>query len=442
MLSLEVAFVAVPVSQQRKLSQRSGNICAFPGCGLLLTAEGTPEEPVVVLGEMAHIVAESPNGPRGDSPLTTEERNRYENLILLCNQHHQLIDSDGALAMYTVERLQAMKEDHEKRVERRLGGRPNVKADLPPMVNSTVHSNVLPVTQMPRHVYGAPCLVDRESEVRPEGTSTGVMTPFILREGRLWAFQNLRDESGPFAAFVDRSATERFDSREWWADPDKLQWYVALLNRSLNKLTGRLGLRLDRNHHRYYFEPEEEGVQRTVVYRPLNTNKATRSVVWQPKKKATGEARNYWLHRAVSLRFFLIGNSQWCLSIRPELRVTSDGFESIDAKHVGRQVTRKKARLFNYDLLAEVQFWRDFLGKSSPRISFPFGDGQSLVISTSLSSGQVRWPGIPPEHDMPFKNVEYVDDLFTWAEAESLSEDDALDHEQDEEAGYEGVIVD
>ncbi len=79
--------VAVPVAQQRKLTQRSANICAFPECGLLLTAQGTSEDPVVVLGEMAHIVAESPNGPRGDSPLTPEQRNRYENLILLCNQH-------------------------------------------------------------------------------------------------------------------------------------------------------------------------------------------------------------------------------------------------------------------------------------------------------------------------------------------------------------------
>ncbi|MFJ9707323.1 HNH endonuclease [Streptomyces sp. NPDC101234] len=441
MRSLEVVFVAVPVSQQRKLSQRSGNICAFPDCGLLLTAQGTEEEPVVVLGEMAHIVAESPNGPRGDSPLTAEERNRYENLILLCNQHHQLIDSDGAIAKYTVERLLAMKEDHEKRVERRLAGRSNVQDELPTMVNSTVFSNVLPVTQMPRYVYGAPCLAGKEGDVRPEGTSTGVMTPFILREGWLWAFQNLRDDSGPFAAFVDRSATERFGTREWWADPDKHQWYVALLNRSLNKLTGRLGLRLDRDHHRYYFEPDEAGVERSVVYRPLNKDKAKRSVVWQPKKKATGEARNYWLHRAVSLRFFLINSSQWCLSIRPELRVTSDGFESIEAKHVGRQVTRKKSRLFNYDLLAEVQFWRDFLGRSGPRIGFPFGEGQSLVISTSLSSGQVRWPGIPPEHDMPFKNVDYVDDLFTWGEAESLGEDDEAGHVLDDELGGQGVIV-
>lgn len=101
--------MAIPLAQQRRLLQRSGNMCAFPDCRLLLTAEGTPDDPVVVLGEMAHIVGESPGGPRGMSPLTAKQRNMYANLILLCNQHHQLIDSEGALATYTVERLTAMK---------------------------------------------------------------------------------------------------------------------------------------------------------------------------------------------------------------------------------------------------------------------------------------------------------------------------------------------
>ena len=114
--------MAIPIAQQRKLLQRSGNMCAFPDCKRLLTSEGSPDDPVVVLGEIAHIVGESPDGPRGKSPLTLKQRNTYQNTILLCNQHHQLIDSDGALATYTVERLTAMKEDHEKWVERTLGG--------------------------------------------------------------------------------------------------------------------------------------------------------------------------------------------------------------------------------------------------------------------------------------------------------------------------------
>ena len=36
--------------------------------------------------------------------------------------------------------------------------------------------------------------------------------------------------------------------------------------------------------------------------------------------------------------------------------------------------------------------------------------------------GDVTWRGIAEEHAKPFKNVEYVDDLFTWAEFRSLEE--------------------
>ncbi|MEU1721846.1 hypothetical protein [Nonomuraea sp. NPDC005692] len=382
---------------------------------------------------MAHIVADSPKGPRGDSPLTDEERNLAENLILLCNQHHQLIDSKEALATYTVERLLGMKNDHEAWVERTLGGRANVASEPPPMAVDTVHSNVLPVTQMPRYVYGAPCAHIRESDVKPVFPSSGVMFPFIVRGSWLWAFQDLRDESGPFAEFVTPSETEQHLSREWWEDPDKLAWYVALLNRSLNKLTGRLGLRWDRAHSRYYFEPEEKGKPRVISYTPLSTSKATRSVVWEPRKKSTGEGYGYWLHRAVSLKFIHAGGSQWGLSIRPELRVTSDGYESLEGKEIGRRVTRKKSRLFNHDLLSEVQFWRDFLGKSSPRILLPFGsEGQTLVVGTTMASNEVTWPGIPPEHDVSFKNVEYVDDLLTWFEASDAEalEADELDGDE------------
>lgn len=207
--------MAIPIAQQRKVLQRSGNLCAFPGCQLLLTTEGTSDDPVVVLGEIAHIVAESPQGPRGNSPLTTKQRNMYANLILLCNQHHQLIDSEGALSTYTVERLKAMKEDHEKWVERTLRGRRNVAPELPPMVQDTVYSNLLPVRQMPRFVYGAPCAIEKENDVYPEGAPESMMTPRILRGGWLWAFQDLRDENGPFAHAVTATEAEQHLAQEW-----------------------------------------------------------------------------------------------------------------------------------------------------------------------------------------------------------------------------------
>lgn len=187
----------------------------------------------------------------------------------------------------------------------------------------------------------------------------------------------------------------------------------------MNKLTGHRGLHLDKDHHRYFFPPEEEGTKRSVTYRPLNKASATRSVVWQPTRKSDGSAAMYWLHRSVNLRFILVGRSpsRWALSIRPELRVTADGIKPYRSEAIGRRVTRRKSRLFNYDLLGEIQFWRDFLSDSKPRMVLRFTDQQLLVITTSLLEGVVSWPGIPLEYSRPFQNVHFVDDLFSWAEA-------------------------
>lgn len=196
-------------------------------------------------------------------------------------------------------------------------------------------------------------------------------------------------------------------------------------------------MRLDREHRRYYFPPLEPGQPRAVEYTPLNKKRASRAVVWQPKRKATGEVRPYWFHRAVSLRFLRTAEQSWVLSIRPELRITVDGVEESPSEKIGGRVTRKKSRTFNYDLLGEVHFWRDYLSDSRPRIMLPFGSArQVIVVSTTLMHGEIMWPGIPKEHAKPFKNVEYIDDLFTWAEFSSLDDsedrDDWIEDDEDE----------
>ncbi len=417
--------MAIPPREQRILSQRSGNRCAFQDCRRRLTAEDSPPDRAVILGEIAHIVAESPDGPRGESPLLLAERNRYENLILLCNVHHQLIDDQPQT--YTVERLLQMKQDHEAWVEKTLGRGFDESSAIEPLprIRETIYSTLLPVVRMPQFIYGGMCDLRDESAASKQLRSPrhGEMTPFILRGGILIAFQNLNDPGNPFRDLVPAGSCQRFLAREWWDDPDRAKWIVALMNKTLNKLTGRRGLYLDRPHFRYYFRPDTTGQELTVEYQPLNKKRTSRKVVWQPRSRQTGEARGYWYHRAVSLRFLRIGTEEWALSLRPELHVTKDGHQVLSSEKIGSKVTRKKSRMFNYDLLGEVQFWRDFLSESQPRIIMPLGSKQYIVISTNLMDGNVTWPGIPEEYAKPFKNVEYVDDLFSWAELTALDEE-------------------
>ena len=63
-----------------------------------------------LIGEVAHIVGETKSAARGASPLTLRARNEAENLLLLCRDHHKIVDDDPVT--YPVERLHTIKTDH------------------------------------------------------------------------------------------------------------------------------------------------------------------------------------------------------------------------------------------------------------------------------------------------------------------------------------------
>jgi hypothetical protein len=69
---------------------------------------------------MAHICGEKSGANRYNLSQTPAERDGYANLILLCPNHHTLIDKTENEKRYSVDVLQAMKSEHEKFVSERL----------------------------------------------------------------------------------------------------------------------------------------------------------------------------------------------------------------------------------------------------------------------------------------------------------------------------------
>lgn len=96
---------------QRRLYTKAGDCCAYPGCNeRLLLDEG-------YLADICHIEAISPDGPRHN--ITNIEPNSEPNLILLCKNHHYIIDreNENGEPYYSTEQLKAMKREHEELVE-------------------------------------------------------------------------------------------------------------------------------------------------------------------------------------------------------------------------------------------------------------------------------------------------------------------------------------
>ena len=95
------------------LWSRSGGLCGFPECPVICVQPANDNDPSVRTGEIAHIEALSDSGPRANPSLSHQDRNLYDNLILLCATHHTLVDAQPNT--YTVETLRTWKAAQEER---------------------------------------------------------------------------------------------------------------------------------------------------------------------------------------------------------------------------------------------------------------------------------------------------------------------------------------
>jgi hypothetical protein len=93
-------------------------LCAYPGCKTKLVLPKTASDPEKVIGKICHIIAFSDDGPRGDPAFPSADREKPDNLILLCGTHHDMIDVQPNT--YTSAEIRRWKSEHERWVEATL----------------------------------------------------------------------------------------------------------------------------------------------------------------------------------------------------------------------------------------------------------------------------------------------------------------------------------
>lgn len=99
------------------LIANAGGRCQFSGCNKQLFIDNITMKELNNTN-IAHIVASSSDGPRGAENSSEELSNKLENLMLMCQEHHKLIDERHT--EYTVEKLQEMKKVQEEEVKKLL----------------------------------------------------------------------------------------------------------------------------------------------------------------------------------------------------------------------------------------------------------------------------------------------------------------------------------
>jgi len=106
----------IPTKTKLLLWVKAGGVCQYRGCTEKMYMDILTKRQYNK-AYIAHIIADSPNGPRGHKTKSELLKEEESNLMLLCDSHHRLIDKVDVKG-HTVPLLTKMKKEHEKRIAR------------------------------------------------------------------------------------------------------------------------------------------------------------------------------------------------------------------------------------------------------------------------------------------------------------------------------------
>jgi Domain of unknown function (DUF4263) len=112
----------ISVNVKQLVFAKAGYRCSFPGCNAILSTESG-----IFIGQIAHIAASSPGGPRFDPGVV--DANTEDNLIVLCPTHQELVDREPIV--YHYQWLKTAKLNHERAIASVI-----VTAVEPPTINT------------------------------------------------------------------------------------------------------------------------------------------------------------------------------------------------------------------------------------------------------------------------------------------------------------------
>jgi len=114
-----MSWTSISKQTRWKVWLKSGGRCEYRGCNKPLWRD---DETMKQMNRayLAHIIADSPDGPRGKEELSDELSDDFENIMLLCDTHHRLIDREE-VEEHPPELLREYKREHEERIERLTG---------------------------------------------------------------------------------------------------------------------------------------------------------------------------------------------------------------------------------------------------------------------------------------------------------------------------------
>jgi hypothetical protein len=283
-----------------------------------------------------------------------------------------------------------------------------------------LHSNLLPVIQLPEKIYKVPAPL-RPSSANPSDEIT-LIPPYKYSKGRILSLANLRDPS--IAALVGcEESSASFEPVEHFISwPGGRNIFRDLFYEHLRRKCFSLGMAYDDRHHRFYFTPEN-GTMRIRTYKAFKRT-ATRKLAYPYEDKQTKEVR-FWVHHAARLSLIQI-DQNFYLEVEPGYAFTQDGQKFMASEDIGPLTTRRKSGERNQNVFNHLIFWSEILAGPQGKIHVDCS-GQELVISKMYESAVANF-GIPYD-SQPLEQIAMAEDEFDLEMMINVEVEDAQDGE-------------
>lgn len=142
----------IPEKTKILLWGKAAGRCQYRGCNECLYRDSLTQSEFNQ-AYIAHIIADSPDGPRGDEVLSLQLSKDLSNLMLLCDEHHRLVDKVD-VAGHLAPVLQAMKQEHEDRIERITDIKPHMQSHIVTYkANVGLHTPIITYETVREHLY-------------------------------------------------------------------------------------------------------------------------------------------------------------------------------------------------------------------------------------------------------------------------------------------------
>ena len=239
---------------------------------------------------------------------------------------------------------------------------------LPDSMQEELFSNIFPVVKTPEFVYSAP--INSQISLYPWyklKEEIAVKCPYIIREHKLFTFENLQKPDSSFKRFIEEPSD--LVKVEEWMRQDKAGWLMQLLNcAAFECCESKIGLQQHPTSKSTFFFRAQNGGD--VV-------KNGKTVVQNILK--FGGAIDYLSHDAVSLNFLRLEQSPY-LVIKPRYVFTKDGKTLLEERRAGPLALQWAQKEYNPQFLERIKFWVSIL-KTGNSINIPTG-GEPIEVST------------------------------------------------------------